>query len=89
MTKLAAWIAAVGTNPYFIAANAHAGFAFMVMAWSGRPWVAAPIVVLAAVKEFAFDATQEIPKQTAFDNWTDWAGYVVGALLGVWFLMRR
>lgn len=81
MNAISAFIAKVGVNPIWIAANAHFWFAFSIlMVCHGSLWAIGAVVIAAAVKEFWFDANNEVPKQTAFDNWTDFAGYVGGAL---------
>ena len=80
---MAALIARIGTNPTFIAAMAHCWFAYAIVYTAHRWWVAIPVVLLAAAKEFAFDARYEQPKQTLVDNLTDWAGYSAGAALAV------
>ena len=79
---MAAFIAKLGVNPYWIAANAHFWFAFSIMMLAhGNLWVLGIVLVVAACKEFIFDARNEIPLQTAFDNWTDFAGYAAGAVI--------
>ena len=73
-------IAKVGSNPYWIAANAHAWFACS-MVLMGVPWWV--IVLAAGGKEFIFDARYELdPPQTFMDNLTDFAGYCVGVGIG-------
>ena len=78
-------IARVGSNPVWIAANAHFWFAFSGMLIFHGSWVALAVLLLvAAVKEFWFDATHETtPPQTAMDNITDFIGYAAGAGVGV------
>jgi len=94
MNKLTALVAKIGTNPYWIA------FAVMMMLRSKITSmvviaiIAVLLLVAAAVKEFYFDARNEVPKQTPFDNWTDFGGYGGGiaaallcsALLWIWFV---
>ena len=87
MKTLTAWIATIGTNPYFIAFMAHSMTAYALMLTFRTAWLALPIIALASCKEFIFDAHNETPKQTAHDNWLDLAGYVAGALLGVAYLI--
>ncbi len=78
-------IARIGVNPYWIAFNAHFWFAaFLTRQTDGDAYVLCAILVAAGFKEFWFDATQEVPKQTDFDNWTDFAGYALGAAFGCW-----
>jgi hypothetical protein len=82
--SLASFIAKTGTNPYFIAFNAHCWSAYALVVTV--PWhvtAALAVAALAAVKEFWFDATYEVPKQTSLDNLTDWVGYAAGAVLAV------
>lgn len=81
-----AMIAATGENPKFIVANAHAWFAFFVVA-SLSHWLPVALVILAclmlaAVKEFWFDLRYEAtPKQTIMDSLGDLAGYVAGIVI--------
>lgn len=89
--SLSDWIAKIGTNNYWVAANAHFWFAWALVttfnvSFGVRITLVVVIALLAAWKEFYFDARFETaPKQTSFDNWTDWAGYTGGALLGLAF----
>lgn len=77
----------LGENPSFIAFNAHCWFAFSVVYVSldqglDLPRVVWTALVVAAVKEFIFDATQEKnPPQTFLDNLEDFCGYAVGTAL--------
>ena len=81
-STVTAWIAKVGVNPDFIAFNAHAGFAYALVHTFG--WRAALVVIpAAAAKEFWFDATYEVPKQTFSDNAMDFAGYATGVVLAL------
>ena len=83
MNKITSFIATLGTNPIWIAANAHFWFAAFLMHVTHNFYLLAAIVVAAAIKEFWFDAKYETdPVQTNFDNWTDFAGYVGGAAFG-------
>lgn len=83
MSTLSAFVAKVGVNPYWIAFNAHFWFAaFLVLAAGGARWAFYGVIIAAALKEFWFDAKYEVPKQTSFDNWSDFAGYALGAMLG-------
>lgn len=77
-------------NPDFLAQAAHSGWACAIVLIAnllGGTWacliVAALMVGYAAVKEFWFDANFEIPKQTAADNWEDFAGYMGGLVFGL------
>ena len=82
MTPLINLIARIGTNPTFIAFNAHWGFAFFVTHWLPHAWPsAAACLAAAAVKEFWFDATYESPPQPFMDNLTDFGGYAVGVVV--------
>jgi hypothetical protein len=84
MTKIEAFIAKLGTDPLWIALNAHFWFAaFVILLLKGDWWAVAAFIFLAAFKEFWFDAHFETtPPQTTRDNWTDFSGYVAGALAG-------
>jgi hypothetical protein len=47
-------------------------------------WIALPIVAAAAaIKEFWYDATYELPKQTFKDNLIDFLFYELGSLVGL------
>ena len=78
--SLTSFIARVGVSPEWIAAQAHIWFAYAVVHTFGYAAIA-PMVIAAGVKEFYFDARYEVPKQTATDNWTDFAGYCLGVVL--------
>ena len=48
-------------------------------------WLIATIalgIILAAVKEFWYDANYELPVQTDGDNWLDFSMYMLGLALG-------
>jgi hypothetical protein len=86
--SLTSWIAKLGVNPTFIAQNAHCWFAYSVLITAhllfpdlAFAWLALPALALAAIKEFWFDASNEVPKQTFADNATDFSGYVLGVVL--------
>ena len=85
MNALTTLIAKIGTNPTFIAANAHCWFAFAIVTIVMPHWVMVPAVAIptAALKEFWFDATYESPHQTFMDNLEDFGGYMLGILLGI------
>jgi hypothetical protein len=76
----------VGSNPKFIAWNAHWGFSFFVviavMHFRQPSWfwpVIAACVVLAAIKEFWFDKHFELaPPQCFTDNRIDFCAYLSG-----------
>jgi hypothetical protein len=87
--SIAAWIAKLGVNPTFIAQNAHCWFAFSLMTVLHLAFRAAPVMafavlalMLAAAKEFWFDAAYEVPKQTVEDGVVDFLGYGLGLTLG-------
>jgi hypothetical protein len=79
--SIQSYIAKIGVNPQFIAFNAHAWFAYSVVKTFPFAGVAAAAAVLAALKEFWFDAKYEVPAQTFTDNLEDFAGYCAGILL--------
>ena len=86
---ITSWIAKTGMNPTFIAQNAHCWFAFALVttlhiAFPAAPLMgfAIPLLAVAAVKEFWFDATYELPKQTLEDGVVDFLGYGLGLTLG-------
>lgn len=82
-------MASVGSNPNFIASQAHCWFAFSVVTVAGHylplSLVVAVAITLAAVKEFVFDARYEVG-QTFADNATDFAGYALGVALGYFWV---
>jgi 1,4-dihydroxy-2-naphthoate octaprenyltransferase len=88
--SLSSFIARLGVNPIWIAANAHVWFAAFAVTIGLRHvpwWLLVPVALaLAALKEFVFDAQREVPKQTFKDNLTDFAGYVLG--VGIALLTR-
>lgn len=81
--SLTSFIASLGTNPDFVAFWAHAGVYFAILTFFPHLWLAGVLLAIAGVKEFWFDATYEVPKQTFFENVTDFIGYAFGILL--WF----
>lgn len=85
MSWLTDKVAQIGTAPLFIAFNAHFWAAgFVVLASPPHAAVFAGTLLAAALKEFYFDAKYETtPKQTTFDNVTDFLGYAAGAALGL------
>lgn len=92
---IAVKIAALGESPTFIAANAHAWFAFAVVTvlahWLPVPLVIVACLLLAAGKEFGFDLKYETtPKQTLADSVMDFAGYSAGMVMAVgWVVLSR
>ena len=89
LSSIAGYVAYLGTNLTFVASVAHICFAFMLVTLMPSWWTIAAVAVVAGVKEFVFDASQEVPKQTFVDNGIDWTGYMVGAMLaaqhvGIW-----
>lgn len=91
MTALSDWLAKLGEDPIFVAFNAHCWFAFAVIFVTAQYVTHTTLYVLAgacmalsACKEFLFDANyEENPPQTAYDNATDFAGYVCGIFLAL------
>jgi hypothetical protein len=85
---------------YFLAFMAHSGWACLYLLSVDiygsaispahtiiiRAVATALMIAFAAVKEFVYDARFEIPKQTSFDNWTDFGGYCAGLALA-WGLL--
>ena len=79
--SITAWIAKIGTNPTFIAAQAHIWFA-CTLTLVGVPWWIT--VMTSAVKEYVFDHLYEKdPPQTTWDNTTDWLGYCLGVAIAL------
>jgi hypothetical protein len=79
----------------YLAAMAHIGWAALIVlsvamfsdqsyVWTGI--FSGVLIVLAACKEFLYDANYELPKQTSADNWEDFFGYVGGTALA-WILL--
>jgi hypothetical protein len=83
LMSLSSVIAKIGVNPFFIAFNAHAWFAFSIVSTFYSKWMVAAALLATFIKEFWFDATYEVPKQTFEDNLTDWLGYCSGIGLAV------
>lgn len=83
MNRITQFVADLGTNAEWIAANAHCWFAaFLVLLCRGNYFVAIGCLIAAAIKEFWFDARYEVPKQTALDNWSDFLEYAIGIVIG-------
>ena len=77
-------------NPQYLAQVGHtlgACLAMVVAAMFGgmyAAWIALPIiVVLALAKEFWYDATYELPRQTFADNAMDFGFFCLGAGIGL------
>ena len=82
LQKIAHWIAVTGTDPEFIAFNAHCWFGFMLVSISpDKPWAVIGVNVFALGKEFWFDKHFEQPPQTFHENLLDFVGYSIGAAL--------
>lgn len=79
------------TNTTFITQAAHAlltAFAIIVCAYFTKgivpPLIAAGVAfVYAVVKEFIYDANEEVPVQTSFDNWLDFTFLCLGTAIGL------
>lgn len=94
-SRLGAWLSSKLTNswmtdPSYIGASAHAyGACSLVLAgyvfggWKGVAWVLCVGIPVAALKEFWYDATYELPRQTSRDNRTDFLTYLGGAVLAL------
>jgi hypothetical protein len=91
--SLSSFIARTGTNPNFVAFNAHCWFAFAVVgSWNisfhARLALAVAATLAALGKEFWFDLHYETtPPQTILDSLRDFAGYMAGtwgAVLAAW-----
>jgi hypothetical protein len=76
-------IGKIGTNPTFIAFNAHWGFAFALLAFFPSITLAIVILILAAVKEFWFDEKYEVDHPIWPVGIGDFLGYVCGIILGI------
>lgn len=80
---ISTWIARIGSNSQFVAFNAHWGVTYFLLHVASpyaSLWVLIPaVLLLAAMKEFWFDAHYE-QGQTFADNAQDWAGYAIGCL---------
>lgn len=87
MNGILSWIGRIGENQAFIAAVAHAGFAYFVvsLASGAHQYIAALVWLgLFGFKEFLFDRLYEqSPPQTFFDDLDDFAGYVIGIMLAL------
>lgn len=77
-------------NPRFLSISAHIWFGCSLIEavwihWGvGKAWIALLVLALcAAAKEFWFDATFELPKQTGRDNWEGFISYILGGYLGI------
>jgi len=87
--SLKTFISGVGTNPNFIAWNAHWGFGFFVVVAGVHThvplwWIVSFFTVLFGFKEFWFDKHFELaPPQSFVDNLIDFLGYMTGMLAGV------
>lgn len=83
MKSIAKFIAELGVNQNWIAANAHFWFAmsFILLA-HGSIFAAIAFLVIAGLKEFWFDATFEEPKQSFEDNAIDFTEYALGIVFG-------
>lgn len=81
MSKIAAFVAALGMNLTFVAAMAHIGIAFLFVTYFPHWWAVWLVAIGMGVKEFYFDARNETPRQTFIDNLVDWSGYLLGDLL--------
>ena len=92
--KIFAWIknipariALIGQSIQFVAFFAHAGVGAFAVEHLPHRVVAGGILILAgAIKEFVFDAREEVnPPQTFMDNLQDFGGWLTGAVLGMMF----
>lgn len=91
MNKLITWISALGQNVQWIAFWAHFGVAALIVEHVNHRehdplYVLTVVMILAAVKEFYYDAKYEKnPSQTFIDNLEDWLGWCLGGLFGFGF----
>lgn len=87
MNKVSSFIASTGQNIQFVAFFAHFfTAAYIVSRFHGDSRIAlfGVIVVVAAIKEYVFDARDELnPPQTFLDNTEDFLGWSLGAALGL------
>ncbi len=85
----AGWIAKLGESPAFVAAMAHAWFAYSVLAtcvhFGLTLWVATPVaLLLVGGKEYVFDLRWETtPPQTVWDSTQDAIEYLAGIALAL------
>lgn len=77
-------------NPTFLAQTAHFFGAVSVIMISNHFWdakgmwiVASIFVVLAFIKEFWYDLTFELPKQTLIDSVLDFTFYILGIVSAI------
>lgn len=84
-------------NPQFLAQIGHFFGAYSIIITMAFLFshmvclvIAGLFILYAALKEFVYDANYELPKQTAADNWMDFAFYMlgVGVSLAMIFLIK-
>jgi len=85
MNKLSQFVATIGQSIQFCAGCAHFFCAAYVVSHSGhyRWWVAGVFVVGGAIKETWDNFNESDPPQTIMDGIEDWAGWVLGAAVGL------
>ena len=84
------WVAKLGQNMQFVAFWAHFGVAALIVENSPWPlWTGIGLTVVAAWKEYYYDARNEQdPPQTFIDNSEDFAGWLLGVLIGYALAVR-
>jgi len=83
---LSQFVAKLSQNIQFVAGVAHFFCAAYAVSHSGhyRYYAAGAFVVLGGIKEFYFDARDEVsPPQTFVDNLEDFVGWLLGAAVGL------
>lgn len=88
LSTLSSWVSKIGQSIQFVAFWAHFGVAALIVEHTPHHFLVASIVsALAAVKEFWYDANYETnPPQTFLDNFEDWLGWTLGAIVGLLFV---
>jgi hypothetical protein len=98
MTKLESWFASAraqvaywGTNVQFLANIGHFFVPYGIIATFPRfKWyLLAGFILYGLVKEYYFDARDEVPKQTFWDNTEDFLGYLSGSIVACFVFRFR
>jgi hypothetical protein len=88
MSKLFAYIAALGQSIQFVAFWAHLGVSGLLVILAYKlgfgPYMVGTILAGGAIKEYYFDARYENnPPQTFLDNSEDFVGWLAGVAVGL------